>query len=165
MGSHGILQIILIWISVILLASFLHGVISVNASHHHNQVSLMFFLAQSNMHLCANKMFIFLFSSPLSSKVFHDGDELKSMDFGIYQLAATFDRANLQKNHFVVLATFGHHIAHHLFPTLDHSALHHLNEIIFDVCSEFEAELVKYPWHELFIGQFRQLLRTQAHKL
>ncbi|KAG5675236.1 hypothetical protein PVAND_005157 [Polypedilum vanderplanki] len=99
------------------------------------------------------------------NKIFHDGDELESMDFGIYQLAATFDRAELQKNQFLTLTTFGHHIAHHLFPTLDHSVLPELSELIHDTCKEFETELSVYPWYELMIGQFRQLGREKPRQI
>lgn len=101
----------------------------------------------------------------INFKAFHDGDELKSLDFGVYQLSATFDRVELQKNHFVTLASFGQHINHHLFPTLDHSLLPQLNEILIDTCKEFDAELKTYPWYELMIGQFKQLTRTQVNRL
>ncbi|CAG9798365.1 unnamed protein product [Chironomus riparius] len=99
------------------------------------------------------------------NKVFHDGDELKSLDFGVYQLAATFDRFEFQKNSFAVLTTFGQHIGHHMFPTLDHALLPQLNDIIYDTCKEFEADLVMYPWYKLFIGQFIQLTRTDINKI
>ena len=98
-------------------------------------------------------------------KVFHDGDELKSLDFGVYQLAATFDRLEFQKNSFAVLTTFGQHIGHHMFPTLDHALIPQLNDIIYDTCREFEADLVMYPWYKLFIGQFIQLTRTDINKI
>lgn len=99
------------------------------------------------------------------NKVFHDGDELKSMDFGVYQLATTFDRTDSLHNHFLTLTTFGQHICHHMFPTFDHSLLSQLNQILFDTCKEFEAELCIYPWYKLFIGQFKQLTRTEALKI
>lgn len=99
------------------------------------------------------------------NRVFHDGDELKSMDFGVFQLAATFDRTDSLDNHFFALTTFGQHILHHMFPTLDHALLPQLRETLFDTCKEFEAELCIYPWYKLFIGQFKQLTRTRALKL
>ncbi len=42
--------------------------------------------------------------------IFHDGDEIKSMDFGVYQLAATFDRTDSLDNHFLAITTFGQHV-------------------------------------------------------
>lgn len=98
------------------------------------------------------------------NKVFHDGDELKSMDFGVYQLASTFDRTDSNHNHFLTLTTFGQHVTHHMFPTLDHALLEQLNPIVFDTCKEFEAELCVYPWGQLMLGQFKQLLRTESIK-
>jgi fatty acid desaturase len=98
------------------------------------------------------------------NKVFHDGDELISMDFGIYQLAATFDRTDSLDNHLFMLTTFGQHVLHHMFPTFDHAILPQLREILFETCKEFEADLCIYPWYQLLIGQFKQLTRTKIRK-
>lgn len=98
-------------------------------------------------------------------KNFHDGDELKSMDFGVYQLAATIERTDALHNHFVALISFGQHVTHHFFPTLDHGILPQFNEIVYDTCREFEADLRIYPWYELVIGQFKQLTRTEPNKI
>jgi fatty acid desaturase len=65
----------------------------------------------------------------------------------------------------MTLATFGHHISHHLFPTIDHAVLPELSEIIFDTCREFEADLRIFPWYELIIGQFKQLRRVETRKM
>lgn len=86
------------------------------------------------------------------------------MDFGIYQLAATFDRTESQDNLFITLASFGRHIYHHMFPTLDHAILHQFHDILHDTCKEFEAELSQYPFYELLMGQFRQLTVTKPKK-
>lgn len=40
----------------------------------------------------------------------HEGDELLSLDFGIFQLGATIDRKESNSNDFMVLTHFGEHI-------------------------------------------------------
>lgn len=94
--------------------------------------------------------------------VFHDGDTMKSMDFGVYQLAATIDRNDVKDSLFLTLTSFGHHILHHFFPTLDHAVLPQLQEIFVNTCKEFEADFRELPWWELIAGQFKQLTRTEA---
>lgn len=130
LGNETFFGTFKIWFSVILVASFFNGLISLNTGHHHTET-------------------------------FHDNDELKSLDFGILQLSATFEKAELNENHFFTLTTYGQHILHHLFPTLDHAVLPQLREILFETCKEFEADLRVYPWFELFIQQFIQLTRTE----
>lgn len=96
------------------------------------------------------------------NEIFHDGDELKSMDFGIYQLSATIDRKDVKDSLFLTLTNFGNHVLHHFFPTLDHSVLPQLNEIFINTCMEFECEMRQLPWWQLIVGQFHQLHRVQA---
>lgn len=98
-------------------------------------------------------------------EIFHDGDELKSLDFGIYQLAATIDRDDVKDSLFLTLTTFGHHTLHHFFPTLDHALLPQLHEIMVATCLEFEGELREFPWWKLIVGQFEQLTRTEPRRL
>lgn len=114
-GKLSLIETLLTWFTIIVIASFFYGLMANNLGHHHTEV-------------------------------FHDNDELKSMDFGIYQLAATFDKAELAKYHFFNLATFGNHVMHHMFPTLDHAVLPQLRKILLDTCNEFETELKVYPW-------------------
>lgn len=97
--------------------------------------------------------------------VFHDGDELKSTDFGVYQIAATADKLEVNSSLFLSLTNYGNHVLHHMFPTLDHAVLPQLNETLINTCVEFECELREFPWLQLIIGQFRQLARTEPHKL
>lgn len=40
----------------------------------------------------------------------HEGDEVLSLDFGIFQLGATIDRKEANSNQFMVLTHFGEHI-------------------------------------------------------
>jgi fatty acid desaturase len=93
--------------------------------------------------------------------IFHDGDELKSLDFGFLQLASTIDRKESKKSHFLVLTSFGNHILHHLFPTLDHVLLPQLKGILIETCKEFELVFREMNVWELFVGQFQQLAKTE----
>jgi fatty acid desaturase len=97
--------------------------------------------------------------------IFHDGDSMKSLDFGVYQLAATIDRNDVKSSLFLTLTTFGHHILHHFFPTLDHAVLPQLHEIFVETCREFQNDFRELPWWKLIAGQFMQLTRTQTIKV
>ncbi|CRK88700.1 CLUMA_CG002379, isoform A [Clunio marinus] len=98
-------------------------------------------------------------------EIFHEGDELKSLDFGVYQLAATIDKVEVKNSLFLTLTTFGQHILHHFFPSLDHSLLPQLTEMFYETCQEFENEFREFPWWELIKGQYIQLARTETTKL
>lgn len=92
---------------------------------------------------------------------FHDGDTLKSMDFGIHQLAATINRSDFKDSLFLTLISFGDHVLHHFFPTLDHAVLPQLQTIFINTCKEFEGDFRELPFWELIAGQFKQLTRTE----
>lgn len=146
---------------------------------------LLVFVLPTVMYICGNSniwvvievwLFILVLSSFVYSfvainaghhhtEIFHEGDELKSLDFGIYQLAATIDRNDVKDSLFLTLTNFGHHTLHHLFPTLDHGLLPQLNDILLITCKEFEQELREFPWWKLVVGQFQQLARTQPSKI
>lgn len=96
---------------------------------------------------------------------FHEGDEVRSLDFGIYQMGVTIDRTDAKQCQFMVLTNFGDHILHHFFPTLDHGLLPQLNDIFRETCEEFDTKLREMPWHKLIAGQFQQLSRTEATTL
>jgi fatty acid desaturase len=96
--------------------------------------------------------------------IFHDGDDLKSTDFGVYQLSATIDRNDVGDSLFLTLTNFGNHTLHHLFPTLDHAILPQLHETLISTCVEFECELRQFPWWKLIAGQFKQLMRTESKR-
>ena len=96
---------------------------------------------------------------------FHEGDEIISLDFGIFQMNSVIDRKDIKGNQFMVLTNFGEHTLHHLFPTLDHGLLPQLEPIFLETCNEFKTELREYPWYKLIIGQFQQLTRTKVRKL
>lgn len=67
------------------------------------------------------------------------------------------DRQELRGNTLLVLANFGDHSLHHLFPTLDHGLLQELYDVFFETLMEFEAECMCYSWlvhFELFCANF-----------
>lgn len=94
-------------------------------------------------------------------EIFHDGDELKSLDFGVYQLAAVIVKSEGKHSLFVNLASYGDHALHHFFPTLDHALLPQLNDVLLATCLEFEVELRELPFWKIIVGQFQQLTRTK----
>lgn len=98
-------------------------------------------------------------------EITHEGDQLQSLDFGYYQMGATIERIEVSKYQFMILSHFGQHTLHHMFPTLDHGILAQLQSTFIETCKEFEVEMRIYPWHELLIGQFKQLARTEKINL
>lgn len=97
--------------------------------------------------------------------IVHEGDEFKSLDYGIYQLGATAERIETKSNLFMTLTHFGDHVLHHMFPSLDHSLLPQLNEIFVETCIDFKEEIKFCTMLEALIWQFQQLSRTETIKL
>ena len=95
----------------------------------------------------------------------HEGDEFKSLDYGLYQLRCTIDRAEAKSNLFMTLTHFGDHLLHHLFPSLDHSLLPQLKDTFIETCTEFKEEITECTMLDALIGQFKQLSRTETIKL
>ena len=123
------------WTVILFLGSFIYSVVAVNAGHHVSPVTV------------------------------HEGDEFKSLDYGIYQLAATIDRVEAKYNLFVSLTHFGDHMLHHFFPSLDHSILPQLRDVLIETCEDFEEELRECSMYDALIGQFKQLRRRRPLKL
>lgn len=94
----------------------------------------------------------------------HEGDEFKSSDYGVYQLAATIDRVEAGFNLFVTLTHFGDHMLHHMFPSLDHSLLPQLREIFIETCKDFKEEFRECSMWDALVGQCEQLGRTDIIK-
>lgn len=97
--------------------------------------------------------------------IVHEGDEFKSLDFGIYQMAATVDRKEANYSVPVSITHFGDHTLHHLFPSLDHALLPQLREILYETCKEFDLELRKWTLLHAAVEQFKQLARTKVTTL
>ncbi|CAO1414248.1 unnamed protein product [Diamesa hyperborea] len=95
----------------------------------------------------------------------HEGDEVLSLDFGIFQLGATIDRKEADSNQFMVLTHFGEHILHHMFPSLDHGLLPQLKDTFIETCKDFDVEMRQQSFYEALVGQFQQLGRTETVSL
>lgn len=95
----------------------------------------------------------------------HEGDEFKSLDYGLYQLRCTVDRIEAKSNLFMTLTHFGDHLLHHLFPSLDHSLLPQLKECLVETCNDFNEELTECTMLDGLVGQLKQLSRTETIKL
>ncbi|KAK5641849.1 hypothetical protein RI129_010396 [Pyrocoelia pectoralis] len=124
------------WLFIIIISSFTFSAIGFNASHHHPDV-------------------------------FHEGDapRQKRLDWGIHQLDTAFDRREINGNWFWVLTMFGDHALHHIFPTIDHTALPYLHPVFEKTMKEFGVDLQIKSQVEMIIGQFRQLHRETPNPL
>jgi hypothetical protein len=67
-------------------------------------------------------------------------DMVKKMDWGIYQILSVGFRETIDQSLFLASISFGQHIAHHLFPTIDQSLLASIIPIIQETCREFGIE-------------------------
>jgi fatty acid desaturase len=93
----------------------------------------------------------------------HQNDELKSLDFGEFQIATTLNRKEANRNTFLSLSFFGDQVLHHLFPTLDGSILPQLRETLEKTCKEFDIKLPKETTIlKASFEQFKQLFRSNA---
>jgi len=109
-----------------------------------------------------------------SIKEFSDKDG--TIDWGVFQMFAVGYRPNVDNNWIISSVSFGQHILHHLFPTVDPALLPHLYPLLLEVCSEFKIrQLVQqdattsptkqrsFTVFESFIGLLKQSLRYQRH--
>lgn len=95
----------------------------------------------------------------------HEGDELQSLDFGIFQLGATTERTETNGYLFISLTNFGDHYLHHMIPTVDHASLPQLRGVFLQTCKEFNLELREYHLYQCIIPQFKQLARSKKMSL
>eukprot|EP00095_Tigriopus_kingsejongensis_P004718 snap_masked-scaffold763_size101323-processed-gene-0.12 protein:Tk04718 transcript:snap_masked-scaffold763_size101323-processed-gene-0.12-mRNA-1 annotation:"delta-6 desaturase-like protein" len=95
--------------------------------------------------------------------VFHGGDvPSKDRDWGICQMDATRD-VDKHGNLFLVATSFGDHLLHHLFPTVDHSKLHLLYPSLNQTMKEFGIQYpMAQPW-QMFTGMIKQMMRTEPN--
>lgn len=109
----------------------------------------------------------------------HEGDEIQSLDFGMFQIGATMDRTEANMNSFLTLILFGEReflidnlfnpydpikfsdTLHHMFPTLDHLVLPQLRDLLIETCKEFNISVREMKWNELIIPYFQQLGRME----
>lgn len=92
----------------------------------------------------------------------HQGDEIKSFDFGEYQISTVSDRKGANYNIFTNLAYDGEQILHQLFPSLDHAILPQLKPILIETCEEFGVKLNECSMFESLFNQWRQFYRTEV---
>lgn len=85
------------------------------------------------------------------------------MDWGIFQVETILEREEIHGKILLTLTHFGDHTLHHLFPTLDHSFLPYLHDILLQTCKEFKYEFKTCSWWGLTVGQFKQLVRTETN--
>ena len=99
--------------------------------------------AACNFFFLANVLFM---SHHHHEELYHLGDGAFrfGLDWGLAQLDATADSKETAGNLMVELCTFGNHIYHHLFPTLDHGILDFLQPVVQQTCRDF-----KLPQHFL----------------
>ena len=93
----------------------------------------------------------------------HDGDGRPlPRDWAMFEIAAATDHST-GAGQFVSLLLFGnlnHHVAHHLWPAVDHSWHAELmREVIRPTCAEFGVEYVEYGALELLGAYFRHLVQ------
>ncbi|GFG28992.1 hypothetical protein Cfor_06943, partial [Coptotermes formosanus] len=123
------------WIWIVGVSSFIFGFLGFNGAHHHPDI-------------------------------FHDGDTPRAdRDFGLGQIDAVRDHVEFAHNLFVVLVTFGEHCLHHLFPTIDHTNLHHFYPIFHETCKEYGVKYKPLRLRQLFKGQFQQLAKNKPNPL
>ena len=80
------------------------------------------------------------------------------------QLDATKDRAeNINENLFFNMVSFGDHPAHHLFPTVCHSKLHHVRPIMKETMKEFGMEYEQIGQLDMYSGLYQQYARTKPN--
>jgi fatty acid desaturase len=77
-------------------------------------------------------------------------------------MQTAIERSGAKANLFMTLTTFGEHILHHMFPSIDHALLTQLNEVFLETCSEFKEEIKECSIFSAFWGQLKQLKRTET---
>jgi hypothetical protein len=100
------------------------------------------------MHLASSMTFIYLglIGVHHNPNVWHAGDKSadpdsivsKHLDYGIFQLIAVGQIANLDQSDLITLIRYGRHALHHMFPTVDHVRLPELEKVFVDTCREFK---------------------------
>ncbi|XP_043279860.1 cytochrome b5-related protein-like [Venturia canescens] len=130
-GSSPI-RVILVWLMIIVFASFVFIFLGLNAAHHHPDI-----FHDGDTHR-------------------------ENFDWGLFELDAVRDRRIIDDISFLTLTTFGAHTLHHLLPTVDHAYLPLCEEALNKTCEEFGISNDKFSFWELIKGQFKQLARVQG---
>jgi fatty acid desaturase len=100
------------------------------------------------------------------TSVYHAGDHPREeKDWGLYQMDATND---LDKRALggllLVAASFGDHLMHHMFPTVDHSRLNALYPALAETCTEFGVKTPVFGQISIFAKEMHlQLARNEPN--
>ena len=103
--------------------------------------------------------------------LYHAGDGRQPTDWGLAQLDAVRDRHDINGVLLFELSTYGNHVLHHLFPTVDHGVLDSIRPVFHSVCRQFKLpqELYESPSTynqlHLFFGMIRQSARVEPRKI
>ncbi|CAG0896195.1 unnamed protein product [Darwinula stevensoni] len=110
---------------------------------------------------CSVAFLISLTASHHHEDIFHDGDRPSpDRDWGVGQLQAIGDRKEVMGIPWLAGITFGDHILHHLFPTVDAFRLPALYPVLEETCREFRVQFNLFSFPELAMGMYRQMGRT-----
>ncbi len=93
---------------------------------------------------------------------YHAGDYLHpSRDWGIQQIDS---QGEVRKSGslFLIAATFGDHLLHHFFPTVDHSKLRHLYPALEETLDEFGLEYEFEGFWKMLKGMHTQMRKDYA---
>ncbi|XP_014485676.1 PREDICTED: cytochrome b5-related protein-like [Dinoponera quadriceps] len=123
-----------LWLAMILISSFLFGLISFNSAHHHPDI----------FH---------------DGDIYRD-----DMDWGLLEVDAVRDRKVIDDSTFLTLTNFGYHTLHHLLPSVDHHYLPLCMPAFLQTCKEFKLSNDSFTQWELIKGQFQQLMRVTPKK-
>eukprot|EP00090_Calanus_glacialis_P038314 TRINITY_DN66911_c0_g1_i1.p1 TRINITY_DN66911_c0_g1~~TRINITY_DN66911_c0_g1_i1.p1 ORF type:complete len:439 (-),score=74.31 TRINITY_DN66911_c0_g1_i1:18-1256(-) len=93
-------------------------------------------------------------------ELYHAGDvPREDTDWGFHQVDTVRDVE--KKNLAVVLTTFGDHLLHHLFPSVDHSKLAQLYPALYETCKEFQ-EVYSFKFvPEMILGMHQRIANTK----
>jgi len=84
-------------------------------------------------------------------------------DFGLGQIDAVRDHVEFAHIPFIVLVSFGEHCLHHLFPTIDHTNLHHFYPVFHETCQEYGVKYEPLKFLQLCKGQFQLLAKNKPN--
>ena len=92
--------------------------------------------------------------------IYHAGDyqHPETKDWGVHQVDTVRD-VKKSPNLFLVATTFGNHVLHHLFPTVDHSKLDILWPAFSETCLEFGIDYRFMGAADMLKGIHLQLMR------
>jgi len=102
--------------------------------------------------------------------IYHAVDEFAlGSDWGLFQLDAVRDRRDVNGNLLAELVSYGNHVLHHLFPTIDHGLSAFLQDDFMETCRQFHVDNPEQYQQGLtqwdhYTGALDQLARTEARK-